>query len=151
MLLIAASLSSKATNFTLVIATVDTAYKAFSLSVAVVDSDLVYITRLGSRPTNPTYDTTAAQWNAFVSSVSTYDSSLLALQDSLVIHQTTKRTNELVVLADLGYGSALSNPPSNQWVKVQGSFTTAWIGWAPVYNPSLKVIFVAPTQLFPNY
>lgn len=147
------SLVSKATNFTLSIAAVDSAFVTFKASSVVVDTDLARINRLGARPTNPTYDTTAAQWNAYVASVSAYDSTLSSLQSLLATHTATKRTDELAVLATIGYGSSLSNTPVNQCIKVQwgGGTYSAWIGYPPVNNPSLVVIYTAPTRPFPLY
>ncbi len=142
------SIQAKATNFTFAIATLDSAYSLYSAYVIINDTDAAHIAQLGARPTNPIYDTTDAQWTAYVSSVYIYDSSHIALEDSFTVHYNIKRNYEVTVLTDIGCYTTLLNPPCNQWIKVQGgSFTTAWIGYYKGVA-TLKVVFVKPTTPF---
>lgn len=146
-----ASNTTFATNFTLAIANVDTAYAHYLIGVAVVDTDQAHLTGLGARPTPPVQATTGTDWSTYVASAATYDSSYTAVNDSLFEHTGAARTLELSLMATLGYGSVLQNPCVNQWVKVQGaSFSTAWIGYSST-SSYISIVGTLPTKAFPNH
>jgi hypothetical protein len=149
LLFILGAFSAKASVFQLNIATVDTAYAKYVLATNVVDTDIVHITALGSEPTPPVFDSTGSAWDTYVTALNTYDSSLAALNDSLFVHKGTQRTKELAVLTTLGYGTQYTNICVNQWVKVQGTFTTAWIGFSSG-STYLSVTFLKPKNPFPD-
>lgn len=150
-MLLASFIPAKATVFTLVVATVDTAYAHYLLAVAAVDSDQVHITALGAKPVAPTAAVANTDWNNYVTSLNTYISSMATLQATLATDIIAQRTAELAVLTALGYNTGDTNICSDQWVKVQGgSFTTAWIGFSS-QSTYLKVTLSNPTQAFPYY
>lgn len=149
-LILSASFGAKATNFTLVIATVDTAYAHWYLSTVSVATYNASIVSLGVRPVPPVYDSTNANWSTYTAAASAWDSSSNSLQTLLAAAIATNRANELLLLTSIGYKTAYTNTPVNQWIMVQGNnFTTVWIGYA-LNSDYIVVTTVRPISAFPK-
>ncbi len=149
--LILSATFSKATNFTLVIATTDTAYAHWYNSTAAVTADTAAITALGLRPVAPIFDSTGSNHSTWATAAASWDVSFTALQDSLAIHIATNRTNELLLLTTIGYQTAFTNTPVNQWIQVSGnSFPTVWIGYY-INTSAIIVLTTKPTRAFPYH
>lgn len=151
LILSASFFNVKATNFSLVIATTDSSYAHWKLSTTAVATDNAAIVSLGVRPTPPAYDSTNGNHSTWATSAATWDSSSNSLQTILAADIVTNRTNELTLLASIGYGSAFANTPVNQWIMVQGNnFTTVWIGYE-INTNYIVVLTTRPTQAFPRH
>jgi hypothetical protein len=148
--LILSAFNSKATNFSLVIATTDSAYRDWYVAKNARDTVIAHITSLGARPVAPIYDSTNTNHSTFATAATTWDSSWNSLQTILTADIVTARTAELALLATIGYGTPYTNTPVNQWIMVQGgSFPTAWIGYL-INTNYIVVTTVRPTRAFTN-
>lgn len=141
------SLVSYEQTFTLNIATVDTAYVKYSNTLKSLDTFVVHQQTLGSAPAPSTYYSTTSGYNTYVTSLHVFDSSLTALQDSIVIYTDTLAVKTTSILNALGLGYTFGEA-CNQWIEVQcPEYPSAWLGYG-CNNLQLIISYSQPTYIF---
>jgi hypothetical protein len=143
-------------NFSLVIATVKSAYDTYLTANATLAQAEADIIALGAAPTKPTIVNANADWNSYVTSLDTWNASNTTLHAAYKTASDAARTAELAVIAALGYGTGdtLDSIVFNQWVHLTGSGAgiltySHWVGVAADFT-HLTVSTSLPTKAFPN-
>lgn len=146
-------------DFVLVIANTKTAYDAFLTARAAAVAAVATRAAL-TAPTKPTVCLVDADWNGYLTSLSTYNAAVVTADASVVSTKATQHTAELAVIATFGYIAASGTPYTagttclDEWIKVVGAGAgiltyTNYIG-AATSNIALVISTTLPTQAFPN-
>lgn len=144
-------------DFVLSIATVKTAFDTFRTAQAASNTAKAAIVSLGAAPSRPVDVAADTDWNSYVTSLNTYNSTLAGLVTTANTTANTQRTAELAVIAAMGYGTG-DTPDSiclDQWLHVVGSgggvlTYSLYIG-ASINSTYLTILSSAPTQAYPLF